>query len=240
MEQLTGIQVLITSFNGEDHLQESLDSILPAVEKHPWSFIFVSDGSTDNTFQIAQDFAKTCGADHTVVKDLKKSVNVSKAKNRTFKYINKFRKDYPYICVHDDDDLMGKDRISQLSKYLDAGKEFVFGDFIYDTRSDESYTVSANSINGLLKFGVWNTLFHEKLVPKSGKFYDEDLEVFEDLVKWWKLRYNNKVDLLPVDGVVTTHYIKHEQSMTKVPVDSKHIVKLKEYRNRYEAYPPIT
>jgi len=238
MERVLGAQVLVTAYNSEKYLQESLNSILPAVDGIPWVFILTSDGSTDSTFDIAKKFASTCGADITIVKQLKKSSNIAKAKNRTFKYINKHRDRYPYICVHDSDDIMGTDRIRGLSTELVAQNvPFVYGSFEY-IGPDLRRTYSGHKLGHALKFGIWNTLFHEQLVPLNGKFFNETVHAFEDLIKWWDLKYKDKIQMGCVPDVITTHYIKREQSMTKMPQDMDAVNRMKYLRNKVHPYPP--
>ena len=239
MERGIGVQVIVTAHNAEEHLLASLDSILPAVKNISWVFIFNSDGSTDKTVDIAEEFSKRCGADHVLVKKTKKAKTVGAAKNKTFKLINKFRKEYPLICVHDSDDNMNENRIEGLANAFKVQDIlFAYGSFEYNS-PDHTFLASAHQLDTLLKFGIWNTLFHEQLIPKSGKFFNEDVYMFEDLIKWWELRYKKDIEMVHVPDVVTTHYIKRERSMTKVPIDPKHIETMKSERNKIHTYPPI-
>ncbi|MBC8416880.1 glycosyltransferase family 2 protein [bacterium] len=239
MEATVGIQVLVTAHNSERYLQSSLNSILPAIRDRPWVFIFNDDGSTDNTLQIAKSFSRSCGADHVTLYKSDKHQTVGAAKNTTFSLINSYRKGYPYICVHDSDDLMFPTRVEGLLNVIDERKcKFVHGDYLYESKNYNG-TVSCVKQSPLLGFGVWATLFHESLVPQDGSFFRTDLEVFEDHAKWWDLRYTDKVDIQPAHGVMTNHYIKRDTSMT-CKVTNEQIDKLKTIRANVYKHPLVT
>ena len=48
------VSIIMTCFNGEKYLRESISSIINQTYKH-WEIIFVDDGSEDNTFTIAEN-----------------------------------------------------------------------------------------------------------------------------------------------------------------------------------------
>jgi len=234
-----GVQVLVTAHNSEKYLQESLNSILPAVANRPWVFIFHDDGSTDSTFDIAYAFSKTCGADAVIIKRSDKHKSVGSAKNATFKLIDAFRKKYPWICVHDSDDLMYPTRVEGLLEVAEEENcKFVHGDYYCDTRDYKGHVCCLRQIQ-LLGFGIWATLFHESLVPKSGEFFRTDLTVFEDYAKWWDMRYVDEIDIIPAQGVMTTHYIKRDTSIT-YSITREQIDTLKAIRANVYKHPLVT
>ena len=239
METTVGVQVLVTANNAQKYLNDSLKSILPAVKDLPWVLIFHDDGSTDDTVEIAYAFAKKCGADSVVIERSSKHCSVGGAKNKTFQLIDPFRKKYPWICVHDSDDIMYDTRITGLLEVAnETGSKFVHGDYYCDS-PDYTGHISSVKQTPLLGFGVWATLFHESIVPKNEDFFRTDLTVFEDYAKWWDLRYVDEIDIVPADGVMTTHYIKRDTSMT-YKVTSEQIDKLKAIRAKVYKHPLVT
>lgn len=230
-----GIQVLITAHNAEKHLTECLDSIEYAVKGRPWVFVFTSDGSTDSTFDIASEFASKCSADHVYVRHYDKADNVAIAKNRTFSLINDFRRDYPFICVQDADDVMGRNRIDRLADVLIERKlKFVFGDYLLiDDKGIHAISSTKHCEN--LHMGIWCTLFHESLIPLSGKFFDEKMGMYEEFLKWWELKYRYGVEMKPIPGFITNYYYKRQSSMSsRSSKEQKDL--LKEERNKLHPY----
>ena len=236
MEENVGVQVLVTANNASEHLNESLNSILPAVQDRPWVFIFHDDGSNDNTIDIAYSFAKRCNAASVVLERSHKSETIGIAKNKTFNLINPFRNKYPWVCVHDSDDLMYDTRINGLIGVAEStGCDFVYGSYNI-TSPKLNGRVSAQRQNELLGFGIWATIIHESLIPESGAFFRTDMSVFEDHAKWWDMRYVDGIDMIPAEDVMTTNYIKRGASVTLKPTRDQ-IEKLKSVRNKVYKHP---
>ena len=230
-----GVQVLVTAHNAEQHLRECLDSIEHAIKGRPWVFIFTSDGSTDSTFDIASQFASKCSADHVHVRHYDKADNVAIAKNRTFSHINDWRREYPFICVQDADDVMGRNRIDRLADALiDRKLDFVFGDYLLiDTEGVHAISSTKHCEN--LHIGIWCTLFRESLIPPSGKFFNEDIEMYEEFLKWWEMKYEDGVDIKPIPGFITNYYYRRDSSMSKCS-SKEHKDILRDKRNKIHPY----
>jgi glycosyltransferase involved in cell wall biosynthesis len=60
------VAILLSTFNGEEHLARQLDSILAQQHRH-WTVYASDDGSTDATLRILQDYRVRCGADRMVI-----------------------------------------------------------------------------------------------------------------------------------------------------------------------------
>ena len=142
-----GVQVLVTAHNSEKYLQESLNSILPAVANRPWVFIFHDDGSTDSTFDIAYAFSKTCGADAVIIKRSDKhkiSFNIA----RCFSFVG---------------------------PYLPLNLHYAIGNFIYNALNNDVITIkgTGNDVRSYLYIAdamIW--LFKMLFSSKNNQIYN--------------------------------------------------------------------
>ena len=219
MENTVGIQVLITSKNCAEYLDECFASIETAMVGYKWMMIFCDDVSTDNTEAIINTYKTTTTADQIVyVKYDTPSVSIGTAKNRTCLLSLNYKIEYPVLCFMDADDKMGEKRISGLLPHLSETNQIVFGDYVlerYIHGSWQAECVVTTSIAPLrekhLTFGHWCTLIHSNLIPDNGIFYREDIETYDEMLTWWELKYSKNVNIVAVPGFIT-HYYKMNRS----------------------------
>ena len=83
MEANTGIQVLISSYNCEQYLNDCFASIETAFNGYKWMMIFCDDASTDDTEEIINNYKTTTSADSIVYQKYDtRSASIGVAKNR--------------------------------------------------------------------------------------------------------------------------------------------------------------
>lgn len=108
------ISVVMSTFNREQYLEESINSILNQTFQD-FEFIIVDDGSTDNTQKILSKYK-----DHPKIHILRNSTNLGLAASRN-KAID-IAKGY-WIAFQDDDDISHPKRLELQFKYLNAHPE---------------------------------------------------------------------------------------------------------------------
>ena len=103
-------QVLLSVYNGEEHLKRCFDSLDHALSKYNWVLVYGDDGSTDDsTIELAKSARNlTCNKIHLYEFD--KAKTVGSAKNRLIKEAHDFKEEYPYILFMDADDQMLPER----------------------------------------------------------------------------------------------------------------------------------
>ena len=98
------VSVVVASFNGERFLAETLDSVF-AQDYEPYEVVFVDDGSTDRTSEIAQRYPLRYVARENGGLAAARNTGVAEARGE-------------YVTFIDDDDLMPPDRLSLQAKRL--------------------------------------------------------------------------------------------------------------------------
>jgi len=216
MDSSVGIQVLITSKNCAEYLNDCFTSIETAMVGYKWMMIFCDDVSTDNTEAIINNYKTTTTADQIVyVKYETPSISIGAAKNRTCLLSLNYKTEYPVLCFMDADDKMGEERISGLLPHLSETNQIVFGDYMLQRYINGSwqdrFTVTTFMREEHLTFGHWCTLIHSNLIPNNGIFYREDIKNYDEMLTWWELKYSKNVNFVAVPGFIT-HYYKAGRS----------------------------
>ena len=159
---LPKVSVILTTFNREYFFTEAIESILE--QDYPNLEIIISDdGSSDNTFAFACEYAK----DHPCIKVVQNTHSKGSAGNRNNGL------DYAsgdLVLLLDDDDLLFKEAISQMVEiYLQFNKHY--GIIMANcTRSDDGF-LSGKGINETREIS-----FQEVL---CGKLQGEFITLFE-------------------------------------------------------------
>jgi glycosyltransferase involved in cell wall biosynthesis len=216
MHESTGIQVLISSYNSAEYLNDCFASIESAMAGYNWMMIFCDDASADNTKEIIDAYKLTTTASQVVYQKYQKSLVVGQAKNRACFLSLDYKNDFPVICFMDSDDVMGAERISGLLPHLSEDQPFVYGDFkVLRNQNGEWVDLKLKGFNGLaeaetrlehLNFGPWSTLIHSNLIPEDGVFFRQDIENYDDILTWWQMKYEQNVNITAVSGFITNYH----------------------------------
>ena len=97
------ISVVMSVYNGEKYLRDSIDSILGQTFKD-FEFIIIDDGSTDSTLKIIKDYR-----DPRIVLISRKNKGLAESLNEGIK-----KAKGTYIVRQDADDISNEDRIKKL------------------------------------------------------------------------------------------------------------------------------
>jgi len=127
ISQRVSISVVVPVYNAEKYLAKCLDSILS--QSKNLEIIAVNDGSTDNSLNILEDYAKK----HSNIKIITQTnQGVSSARNLGIKHATK-----DYITFVDSDDWLEQDAIKNVTKVIKKDSPDVLLTSYYDVYDKE-------------------------------------------------------------------------------------------------------
>ncbi len=189
------VSIIISAFNAEKYLQETLDSVL-AQTWHNLEVIVVNDGSTDSTMALAASYS--CRG---VIVLTQENKGQDAALNNGYIHCTG-----AYIKFMDSDDLINPEMIELQMKALDGTEDYVaYGEwarFYNDKPQLADFTKLANwkdmnpvdfltsqPLGPLLQCGIM--LIPKKIIEKSGT-WDERLILFNDTEFYTRVLLNSK------------------------------------------------
>jgi len=198
------ITVLICCFNGKRFLKRALESLSnQKVKLRDFEVLFIDDGSTDCSYEIAKNFEKKLS-----LRIYKNDINLGLPESCN-KGIQLAKGDW--IIRLDADDAFSPEMITSLSQYIDYEKT----DFIYSNRRDIYLDLKKEVVRDLKDFNIFKitasgVCLRKKLLLEIGgyrNFFWEEYDLY--------IRY------LEVSGKMPTHipktlyyYSIYEGSMT--------------------------
>jgi len=133
------ISVIITNYNKELYIEDTLNSLFQQLEKN-FELIFFDDNSTDNSLNLTKLFFK---------KNKKKKIKILRRKNKKSKFNSynqisaiKYSLDYcsgQYISLLDADDIFLKTKIRDLNKMIKKNKKKIFYNSYYILNNKKTY-----------------------------------------------------------------------------------------------------
>lgn len=197
MSKFPKLSVIMSVYNGEDYLVESIESILNQTYRN-FEFIIINDGSTDASETIISQFAKK---DTRIVYIKQKNNGLAKSLNLG---INK-AKGY-YIARQDADDVSFPSRFQKQLAFLDQNPKTVLCGtwFIELNENDGSkkrkYPVSDIDLRRDIKyvnnFCHPSVIFSKKAFQNAGK-YDVTFSSSQDFELWIRLSEEGEIANVP-------------------------------------------
>ncbi len=189
------VSVIMSVYNGEKYLSESIESIL-SQSFMDFEFIIIDDGSTDRTLKIIKSYKD----DRIIVfsrknKGLVASLNegISKARGK-------------YIARQDADDVSLTTRLKKEVDYLDRHENYVaIGTWFEEFGSDTTHYLNRPPISDSLSrlrliwgtcFGHGTVMFDRQAGIRAG-LYRENRWPAEDYDFWTRLSRQGKICNLP-------------------------------------------
>jgi glycosyltransferase involved in cell wall biosynthesis len=190
------VSVVMSVYNGERYLRQSMESILAQVYKN-FEFIIIDDGSTDNTLSILRSYSDPririyCQENMGLTKALNKAIRLSKGR---------------YIARIDADEIALPERLKKQEDFLSLNPETgIVGSFSVDT--DEVTRVTRNVTlpvvdeeirKELPKKNVFvhgAVMFRKDIFAAAGA-YDEVFKYVQDYELWGRIAKFCKLHNLP-------------------------------------------
>tara|TARA_B110000003_G_scaffold269318_1_gene300178 strand:- start:540 stop:1199 length:660 start_codon:yes stop_codon:yes gene_type:complete len=184
------ISIIIINHNRENFLERSLRSCVDQIVfNKKFEIIFVDDGSTDNSYKIAQKFLSNISA-----YKLKKNMGISYASNFA---LSKSKGEF-FIRV-DSDDFINKNTINYLHDIMINNKDLAFtycDHYKVDEFGYKEKIVKLKSKKLLKNHGA-GVMFNKKKFIKYGA-YNLELQEAEDYEIISKILKKEKVFYLPI------------------------------------------
>lgn len=185
------ISVIMSIYNGENTIEESVNSILH--QSYPYfEFLIIDDGSSDNTFEIL----KKCLKRDKRIKIFRNNTNLGLTKSLNI-IIKKSKGEF--IARQDVDDYSHPNRLKKQIEFLNKYKHYSFcGTNGHLRHSKEnitwSYTPEAINKNLIVEncFAHSSILIRKSVLIERG-FYDEKYEYSQDYELWCRLVYKFKL-----------------------------------------------
>lgn len=198
------ITVLMSVYNDEDYLSESISSILSQSFKK-FEFIIINDGSTDKTNEILEAFRKK---DRRIKLIKQENIGLTKSLNRGIKFANG-----DFIARQDADDVSSSQRLEKQYSLMehnsdisvcftwnyvinDTGKKI--GEMVYSTKHSSIKNNLINKNKNIYCHG--SAMIRKEVLEKEGgydedKYYEQDAELWRRLLKEG-YKFNSVGDLL--------------------------------------------
>lgn len=182
------VSVIMSVYNGEKYLRESLESILNQTFKD-FEFIIVNDGSTDRTLEILQKFERS---DSRVKIISQKILGLTKSLNKAISHSKG-----EFIARQDSDDISLPERLEKQLNVIDkkSNIDLVASWYYIINENGENILLrklpEAETVRRLLKFE--NLICHSSVMFKKTSFlvyggYNENLQYGQDRFLWLKMR----------------------------------------------------
>lgn len=184
------ISAIMGIFNCENTISEALNSLLSQTYQD-FKVIMCDDGSTDNTFQVAQSFADKYPEKFILIKN-EHNLKLAATLNRCLEYA-----DTEYIARMDGDDLCDPTRFEKQLKFLDNHPQFSHVSTsmkYFDENGFYGETGLLVPIPGVAQFKTGSpychapTMFRKSALDKVGWYTAEPkVERIEDFYLWYKM-----------------------------------------------------
>jgi glycosyltransferase involved in cell wall biosynthesis len=214
------ISLIMSVYNGEDYLAETIESVLRQTFTE-WEFIIINDCSTDKTSQMLAEYA---------AKDNRIKVHTNETNLRLPSSLNKALSlaKGKYIARMDADDICMPDRLQKQYDFMEANPHIDLSSCRFMTLKNGVYSSGGcggrdddNSIKALLL--VTNPILHPGIIAKADVIkelsYDKNFTCTEDMELWTRFVLNNKkIEILSEYLMI---YRLHDKQITETTLDKQ-------------------
>ena len=184
------VSIIMGIYNCADTLKDAVDSILEQ-SFNDWELIMCDDGSTDQTLEIAQQYAEKYPNRFIVIRN-KDNQGLNYTLNHCLKYAQG-----EYIARMDGDDLSLSDRLEKEVAFLDCHPEYAIVStpmIFFDDKGDWgcSQAIEVPQIKDFVNHAPFHChapcmIRKEAYLAVGGYTVDKRLLRFEDCNLWYKL-----------------------------------------------------
>ena len=212
------ISLIMSVYNGEDYLAETIDSVISQTFTE-WEFIIINDCSTDNTSKILAEYGS---------KDERIKVHTNETNLRLPSSLNKALSlaEGKYIARMDADDICMPDRLQKQYDFMGENPNVDLSSCRFFTLKNGVYSSGGCggknddiSIKALLL--VTNPILHPGIIAKADVIkklgYDKNFTCTEDMELWTRFVLSGKkVEILPEYLMI---YRLHDKQITETTLD---------------------
>lgn len=190
------VSVVMSVYNTEKYLKESIESILNQTFKE-FEFIIVNDGSNDNSLEIIKSYNDT-----RIVILNQSNTGLAKALNNGIRLAKG-----KYIARMDADDISHPDRITKQVVFLNENPEYAvigsnstFIDMQSNRLYDSNYVLNDEEIRNRLPLSPFfhsSTMFQKIIFEEIGGYNEKIRHHFEDRILWNQMAKYGKLYNLP-------------------------------------------
>ena len=220
MNTVPKISIIMSVYNGEDYLAETIESVLCQTFTE-WEFIIINDCSTDNTSKILTEYAS---------KDKRIKVHTNETNLRLPSSLNKALSlaNGRYIARMDADDICMPDRLQKQFDFMESNPHIDISSCRFLTLKNGVYSSGgcggkgdSESVNALLL--VTNPILHPGIIAKAEVIkelgYDKNCTCTEDMELWTRFVLNNKkIEILSEYLMI---YRLHDKQITETTLDKQ-------------------
>ena len=221
MNKTPAISLIMSVYNGEDYLAETMDSIL-AQTFPDWELIVINDCSTDTTADILAKYAAL---------DARVKVHPNEVNLRLPSSLNKAMSlaAGKYIARMDADDICLPDRLEKQYAFMEEHPDVALSSCRFMTLKNGVISsggcggkCDADSLKALLL--VTNPILHPGIIAKAdiirGLGYDKNFTCTEDMELWTRfLLAGHKVEIQPEYLMI---YRLHDKQITSTTLERQH------------------
>ena len=197
---VTRISVIMSVFNEEDYLRESIESILNQ-KFRDFEFIIINDGSNHKAQEILEEYKKKDSRIQII--NNKENIGLTKSLNKAIKIAQG-----KYIARQDADDISLPERLGKQIEFLkNHPKVKILGTFGFAINSNgkilrkETRPVSFEEIKKLLikrNPFIHSSMMIEKEILDRVGVYNEDFKTSQDYELWFRILKVAKGENLPL------------------------------------------
>ncbi len=215
------VSIIMSVYNGEDYLKETLDSIVSQTYKD-WELIAINDCSKDATLDILNQYSKNDArikvysneVNLRLPASLNKAISLSCGK---------------YIARMDADDICMPDRFEKQVKFMDDNPDVSLSSCRFFTLKNGVYSSGGcggrcdnEALRAMLL--VTNPILHPGVIAKAEimkkMLYSTDVTCTEDLELWIRMTANNiKMQIYPEYLLI---YRLHDKQISGTTLERQH------------------
>lgn len=192
------VSIIMPVYNSQQFLEESIRSVLAQAYTN-WELLVVDNGSTDNSREIAREFAEADPRVRTLVKDDEQGV----APARRHAIDNAQGE---WIAFLDSDDLWAPNKLEiQMAKAQESGSRFLFtaSAFIDAEGNPKDYIMHAPEEITYRQILKQNIISHSSVLIRKelldGSFKEPDNSIRDDFSAWIRILRNRESKAVGID-----------------------------------------
>ena len=179
--------VIISTYNGSDHILSTIDNVKRALKKFNYEMIIVNDGSVDNTSKLLETFKND---NHFKILN-QKNKGISASRNRGMRHISQSSK---YVVFIDDSDQVKENFFEKIDAFFHEHDDiYVAATPLIRTKKGSKREHSLNyrfhhnkqivdihTDYQFIQFHIGGMVFRKELLVNFNYRFDEDLNFWED------------------------------------------------------------